>query len=271
MYCTQCGASINEKELRCPYCGAVNPFADEQKYMERLQKILQETEDLSDEPLRQYGRELKDHGKRTLKISLAVAAVFLVIAILFLAIQLMSIRKESSALRARLAMEQEYTPELDQLYAEGKYEEVSQLLDQIYEEAVNGEAGFFSWDHSTFIYYFDAWQNVKTFQLQLQDSSSYSPEELEDALYHAMVLYKEALLPYEEDQVSAREKELIDSYKEEAGNFLRETLYFTEDEIEQLYQNTVQDGGYIDISGCHAYASTVQKRLETSRVSDAAG
>ena len=47
MYCTQCGASIGEKEIRCPYCGAVNPFADEQKYMERLQKILQETEALS--------------------------------------------------------------------------------------------------------------------------------------------------------------------------------------------------------------------------------
>ena len=80
-----------------------------------------------------------------------------------------------------------------------------------------------------------------------------------------MILYKEALLPYEEDMVTSREKELIDSYKEEAGNFLREDLYFTEEEIEQLYQDAVQEGGYIDLSVCRNYADTVQERLNENQ------
>ena len=125
MYCTQCGASIGEKEIRCPYCGAVNPFADEQKYMERLQKILQETEALSDEPMRQYGRELKQHGKRTLKIALAVGSVFVALALLFLGVHLWQNRQEASSARARLALEQQYIPRLDALYAEGNYEEAA--------------------------------------------------------------------------------------------------------------------------------------------------
>lgn len=261
MYCTQCGASIGEKEIRCPYCGAVNPFADEQKYMERLQKILQETEALSDEPMRQYSRELKQHGKRTLKIALAVGSVFVALALLFLGVHLWQNRQEASSARARLALEQQYIPRLDALYAEGNYEEAARLLDQAYAEAVSGDAGFISWDHSTFIYYYDTFHYMEEFQNQLLVGGDWFPEDLEDALCNAMILYKEALLPYEEDMVTSREKELIDSYKEEAGNFLREDLYFTEEEIEQLYQDAVQEGGYLDLSVCRSYADTVQKRL----------
>lgn len=264
MYCTQCGASIQEKELKCPYCGAVNPFADEQKYMERLQKILRETEDLSEEPLRQYGRELKHHGKRTLKISLAVASVFVVLAVIFLVIRLVHDRQEAISARARLALEQKYIPQLDELYEEENYEEVSRLLDQAYEEAVSGDAQFFSWDHSTFMYYYECYHTMTEFEALLHDDARYSPEMLEDALYYSMVLYKEALLPYEEDQISSREKEQISSYKNDAGIFLRESLNFTEEEIDRLYHDSVQEGGYLNISEVQAYADTVAKRLESS-------
>lgn len=268
MYCTQCGASIQEKELKCPYCGAVNPFADEQKYMERLQKILRETEDLSEEPMRQYGRELKSHGKHTLKISLAIASVFLILAVVLLTIRLVHDRQDAASARARLALEQKYIPQLEKLYEEENFEEVSRLLNQAYEEAVNGKAQFFSWDHSTFMYYYECYQSMASFEILLHDGSSYSLQELEDALYDGMVLYKEALLPSEEDQISPREKELISSYQTDAGIFLRESPNFTEEEIDQLYHDSVQEGGYLSIADVQAYAATVAERLNSPQETD---
>ncbi|HIS25590.1 MAG TPA: zinc ribbon domain-containing protein [Candidatus Pullilachnospira intestinigallinarum] len=257
MYCTQCGARIDEKELRCPYCQAVNPFADEQKYMERLQKILEETENLSDEPLRQYGKELKFHGKRTLKIALTAIAVPVAAGLILVGIHLWHNRQEAAADRARLELESRYLPQLETLYAQGDYEEASRLLDQAYEEASSAGAEYFSWSHATFLYYFDTWNTMDSFRDTLRKDGSYSQEQLEDALFAAMVLYQEALLPYEEEAVTSGEKEEILSWKEDADRFLQENLLFSPEEIEKLGREISDESGIIRMDDCWDYASSV--------------
>ena len=37
MYCSNCGAEINEKDAYCPYCGVMNARAAEREYMEKLE------------------------------------------------------------------------------------------------------------------------------------------------------------------------------------------------------------------------------------------
>ena len=36
MYCTNCGAEIDENDASCPYCGYLNPYGAERKYMKDL-------------------------------------------------------------------------------------------------------------------------------------------------------------------------------------------------------------------------------------------
>ena len=49
MYCSNCGAEINEKDAYCPYCGVMNARAAEREYMEKLEDIREDTERLGEE------------------------------------------------------------------------------------------------------------------------------------------------------------------------------------------------------------------------------
>ena len=44
MYCTNCGAEIDENDASCPYCGYLNPYGAERKYMKELEVIRVKTD-----------------------------------------------------------------------------------------------------------------------------------------------------------------------------------------------------------------------------------
>ena len=53
MICSNCGADISSKDIKCPYCGAMQYEASEKKYMNDLYKINSDMDNL-DKNVRRY-------------------------------------------------------------------------------------------------------------------------------------------------------------------------------------------------------------------------
>ena len=53
MICSNCGADISSKDIKCPYCGAMQYEAAEKKYMNDLYKINSDMDNL-DKNVRRY-------------------------------------------------------------------------------------------------------------------------------------------------------------------------------------------------------------------------
>lgn len=70
MFCSNCGAELKESDVTCPYCGMLQPAAAESEYMQKLEHLKQDVQNLKAVPTKEYTRELRHQGIFTAKIVL---------------------------------------------------------------------------------------------------------------------------------------------------------------------------------------------------------
>ena len=75
MICENCGAEIDAHEKACPYCGHINPAGAEEAYMDRLEDLQEDLEDLRDHGRRSDREEMKRQGRRLFRTGLILALV----------------------------------------------------------------------------------------------------------------------------------------------------------------------------------------------------
>lgn len=142
--CSSCGAEFEDTMPKCPYCGTMNYKGAEMEYLDRLEDVRSDMEQLGSVPERETRSELKKQRKWILKLALlmVVAAV-----LLFLGMKWREFRySDHRDSKADYAWQKENFPVLDQLYKDEKYE---QLLDA-YVEAVKENKPIDQWEHSDF-------------------------------------------------------------------------------------------------------------------------
>lgn len=79
MFCSNCGAELKESDVTCPYCGMLQPSAAESEYMQKLEHLKQDVQNLKTVPTKEYTRELRHQGIFTAKIVLIIFCIFLLL------------------------------------------------------------------------------------------------------------------------------------------------------------------------------------------------
>ncbi|MBS6196500.1 MAG: zinc ribbon domain-containing protein [Clostridiales bacterium] len=249
MYCSNCGAQLKETDAKCPYCGTINAIGAEAEYMDKLEDIREETEDLAELPPEEYSQHLKHHGKFALKIALGVAVLCLTIFLIFLGVSHFRNSREKMHLQEQLAFEKKFFPVLDELYAAGDDRKVYEYLITLYEE--EGSDALFSWEHEEYFYYYGHYLEVTRLKKLLEDKS-YTEDDLNYGFYCALQLAMEEVQEFGRRQMSEEDLQKIASFQEESIKFLNEAFQLTVQEVNEAYEACCDDG-YLSYELCKKY------------------
>lgn len=137
--CSSCGAQIDPNLPKCPYCDTLIPVGAEAEYMEKLNDIREDMEELKEVPVEAVKKELRYQGRRIGKILLICAAVAAVIAVIFA----LNEKKHERDNTADYIWGHENFPKMNALYEEGKFEE----LEEFYFSALEEDRPVWNWEY----------------------------------------------------------------------------------------------------------------------------
>lgn len=140
--CRSCGAEYDSRETKCPWCGTRTEAGAEREYMEKLSEVKDDLEGLSDIPGQSFRRNAGAQFRQLRRILIFAFLLFLIPAGMLAASEL----RERNTARRELAWEKEHYPELNTLYREKRYEELTDLV----EEAMEQEQPVWNWRHYSF-------------------------------------------------------------------------------------------------------------------------
>lgn len=259
MYCSNCGAPLKETDAKCSYCGTLNPVGAEAEYMEKLEDIREDTEDLGDQPPVEYTKHLKHQSLFALKLAGIVFAVILILFGIVQGVTAYHHHTDRIAQAKRIAFEQKYFPKLNELYASGDDAKVSAYMDGLYDE--EGSDALFNWNHSTYYTYYEEYQWITEFRQLYQSKETYSDSDLIGCIYSSLRFFKEGVWTYDQEMMSADELEKVNTFLKEGESFLTEDLGLDLREIDDIYQSCQSDG-FLDYNLLRDYLSEHKNLLQ---------
>lgn len=271
MICPSCGGDYADWARTCPYCGSVNEAADEEAYMRHLEELRLRLDQVDDEAGDLYQ---KKSGHMVKWILILIGTVILVAGIL-VALGIYYMDKASARNEEMMINMQNWAREnygrLDQLYDEGKYDEI---LDEYYDHLTNkDDVNYYDWSHYYFV--FDFYQRYKYLMEaidQMEGREDKNAFNLGEGLYSALYLGKFAnegyidqlIDAYDQNQIhglSEDEAEIVKGYIPEALAYLTNTLNWSEAEIDAFYEKCY-DGHTLKIQPCFDWADEYLEEKE---------
>lgn len=238
MYCTHCGAEIDEKDASCPYCGYLNPYGAERKYMKELEVIRKKTDELDDHPEDYVKAEVKKTGRKAGFIFLIVLAVIGGLTVFFLTMSYLidhgTFRDDA---KAEIEFRSKYIPELERLLEEGRDEEAYDYMASLYDE--KGSSYLWNWDHYEYlttygnlIYVRHIAEIAAEGELTKRNFVSGASAVIEDI--------KDPIDTYG-TRIPDSDFKKIEAVHEEEKLFLTETIGMSEAEIDAIYEECLED------------------------------
>lgn len=265
MVCKNCGAAFDDNAPKCPYCGQMNYQGAEKKYKKDLGKIHRDLGQLAEKPKEEYAKKSVSVLKRVL---IVVALCLIAVLCYFIYSQAKEAGLKEKQ-RQQLMWEDENFPQLDQWYEAGEYDRILEFQYQLYDEV--SPFDIYSWKHFGFLGYYRDYNSCRQLSDMVKEQKECSEYILTEGLWSAMVLAYENTdssldsittkrsVP-DSYQLTLEDRERVDQYREFARELLFDTLQFTEDEAQQLYDASIKDG-YMTYRAIAEYADTVKSRL----------
>ncbi len=144
MECKSCGAHFDEMIPACPYCGTMSIKGAEAEYMDKLEDIREDMEELAAVPVMETKKALKKQTKFVLIVIGVILGLFLLLVLVELIFGYHAPKRDR---QADFVWQQETFPVLNELYEQEKYDE---LLTQYY-KACEEDAPIYAWEHYEFI------------------------------------------------------------------------------------------------------------------------
>lgn len=252
--CKYCGAEYAYKEPCCPYCGATNEIGAEHQYMNRLHGLRHKLRKLEDVAPDTYKQELKNTGRRTMKIVIVVVVLAAMIAGGILGYryykdEVVYPRK----LKQQFAWENKTFPTLDEWYENGEYGKILQFMQDFYANNKNSDYHFFNWKHYDFMSSYEQYDRLVEFSERLENKETITDIERSSALYCAMnLIYFEEEAKYLRQPVSDN-YELQLEYAKDASDFLEKYFGMNQEAVDECYTQVTADMGIISYNECVNY------------------
>lgn len=264
MICPSCGGEYADWAQKCPYCNSVNEYADEQLYMAHLEEVRRRLDQVDEEAEASYQRSIRKPVKKVFLIILllTIASVFIFFSLVRL-FQKLS-RQSEDHMIAEQIWGQENFDRLEDLYEKGEYDTI---LNEYYDEILKDDSSqnFYNWKHYGFIcrvyMYF---QPLEIYYQTVAASDKMDESILGFALWGALSLkydltedyFAQAKSLYQDGYpggLSPEETERAKEYQQKAQLFLSDTLGFTSEEEDKVYQEC-KEHDHVSISKCTEYA-----------------
>lgn len=269
--CKECGALIEEQVERCPYCGAINEMGAEQQYMQDMDELKDDLEDLGNIPKEEITREVKKHLKftgKTVVITLIVVAVLAVVLLLankswdiYMKVYEVTHHIRSADAREQLLWEKENYPQLDEWYEEENYDA---LLD-FYREYNYADSGIqynmSNWEHYALLSYYDEYRECMDFWKRLKDGEIPYLYEYQSPFYEGLDLVYSRNAMYRNDGLDEKDAATIEKWRKDAADFVKEIYDIDDDEIQRLIQEADSGDGYLKYKGLYSYVEEIKDRL----------
>ncbi len=140
--CPSCSAEYDDTLPKCPYCDTLNYKGAEAEYLEKLEDVRADMEDLSDVPEQETKKEFIKQGKFLKKILLGIG----ICVILSMALMYWINREQKTDSKAEYIWKQENYPIWEELYENQEYDT---LLEKYWEAAKIGMP-YWDWKHGDF-------------------------------------------------------------------------------------------------------------------------
>ena len=128
--CESCGALLNDSMARCPYCGTLIPGGAEREYMQKLDSIREDMDELHAVPGEAFKTELRRQGRRMRRI----IAAAIVVALLLTGLFILQGRRYDRDNTADYIWSRENFPRFSELYESGEYDALYELVMQAMDE-----------------------------------------------------------------------------------------------------------------------------------------
>lgn len=237
MYCSSCGAPLNGEEEKCPYCGSYILQNAERAYMEHLETIREDTEDLKDVAKDTYKTELKRHGHFVLKTIVIIVCIIVVFSLIAALRYRISKNNENSRIRAELKFKEEYFPRFNALHDAGDYDTVCDYINK--SDLLEGSSILSSWEHMAFYDYYIHYQELCDFR-QAYEEDLVDDYQLYVGFYDAIYLYHSNNRASYEPDLPEKDEQQVTLYREEAMIVLKEVFDLTGTELENVYQSCLE-------------------------------
>lgn len=258
MFCSQCGSELKETDAKCPYCGALNPLGAEKAFMDQLEDIKEDTEDLGNMPVEEYQKTLKRQGKFAIKVAFLVVGIFLVVFLAFRVMVFYEESKNKEVIQNQMEFEQKYFPKLYDLYSQGDDEAVLSYLNELYEK--DGSEALFQWKPIVYYIYYEEYQEVEWLWERFQEGEL-SQEDLSIALPYILKLAFGEVSESDASNMKKEHLEKIEGFCEKTRSVMKEVLPVSEEEARKIYQDCYGEG-YPDYEKCEEYASQIYLKIK---------
>lgn len=258
--CSNCGAEIPADAAVCPYCGAINEKGSEKQYMNKLEDIREDVEELSDDAAVSYKAEMKKSTRIFIvTVSVIAAAVLLLFAFKYIRERMAIGVQSDSDLKEQMAWERENFPKLDELYEKKDYKSIIKYLD----DPDHGTA-FYDWKHAEFIHRYGSYSRC------LDNFAAVSENRAEE---QDIVYYISDAVYFTEDTdysyLDKEEKSLVVSYQDEISKMLESVFLVTPEEAAQIYQDSLDEKDHFFVYDkcdkaskpyCERYQKSIEKK-----------
>ena len=274
MICPNCGGDFADWAPECPYCGNMNCQGAEKQYMDRLETLRQDMEELPEASKEHYRKGIGGAVKKMFRPLLVLILAAVAIAALGVLWEQYQDRKYEDRYLRTHAWEKENFPRLNQWYEAGEYDKIVEFSDRLVEE--ESEFRLNNWEHTVFVTdYYKPYGACLLLRETLEAEEIPSWEMVMDALpagiFLAFYTTEERLEEKAEEMekwgygLTGDEVLKVKEYCLAARAVLYENMGFTEEEALTLSLECIDEDGYMRYAPCYDYVDIVMERMGWER------
>jgi len=248
--CEFCGAEFDEMLSKCPYCDSTNLKGAEAEYMDKLEDVRSDMEELAQMPAEETKKEFKKQTKFILLIIGIMLAVFLgLIGFEFLLSS--GLDKSKQEKQEEYLWKQENMSAFDEAYEQGNDEK---LMEMYYEAASEGKP-VYEWGHANYSSALAHYKDMEYVWAKIERGEP--PMSVSE---YAGLLVGYSFIEYYYDKLTDEEKEKFTPYYEKAKADYEARWDFQGEEWETLEKERIENYGIIPYETAEEYVEAWLER-----------
>ena len=243
VHCSSCGAEYSGDLVRCPYCGATNPAAAENEYMDSLRNVRRDLDDLKSMAKNETIAEAREAGRFIRK----VLALILVIMVIGAGYTAFYAHREGRRDEKEYLWMRQNIARLDSYYENRQYDELLRFYKAAVEE--DEDVPVWNWRHYRVFYYLEEGDLLE--QIISGEKQGIVP----DADDTSWILVQELELLYasEYSDLPKEDAAWIAEFAKPYLDDLQERFSLSEEETARFMQQAEEAKGYLDYEQCSEF------------------
>lgn len=238
--CAYCAAEYDDMLPQCPYCGSTNYKGAEAEYLNQLETVRENMENLDQIHEKEVRKAIHKQGR----FLIIVFVILGVIGALVVGLVLWQQEGYTRRRRADFLWKEQNFPIMNELYEKGAYAEVTEL----YVESRDADYPVYAWEHSDFC---EIYENIVYIEATLQkEAEGYVLDEVDCA---GLLFDEWQVIGIPMNDLDEQELALLEEYGEKVRVDFETRWNMSEEDYRDFYQELEENRGWVSYTGCKEY------------------